>query len=326
MQSGGISGSTVAAVAIILALGYGSASSALAQQAVNPELAARGAWSATATYAKDEIVTARGSAWISLKVGNKNQLPGQTTPSTAVWWRLFARGFNAMGAWSNATTYHPDDIVTHLGQTYRARITHTNKQPPSAANWELLAAKGAVGSQGEQGIQGVQGLQGIQGIQGVQGPKGDAGETGETGLQGPTGPTGASGVVQSSTGSQAGPYQALVAGGAYATVCSVTITTGANAAVLLHGYVGIEHRNESSTGFVTIFRDSTNLAGSANGSLATSSNSAVYVIAAHYPSFIDTPDAGSHTYSLQVRRSSGTGSVAIDDTSACRISAVEARH
>src|SRR5262249_34866499 len=74
-----------------------------AQSIAAPELAAKGVWSASTIYAKDDIVTARGSAWISLKAGNKNKPPGQTAPSTATFWQLFARGFNPLGAWSSAT-------------------------------------------------------------------------------------------------------------------------------------------------------------------------------------------------------------------------------
>ena len=50
--------------------------------AANPELAAKSVWDPAATYAEDDIVTARGPAWISLKPGNKNKVPGQTSPSS----------------------------------------------------------------------------------------------------------------------------------------------------------------------------------------------------------------------------------------------------
>lgn len=185
------------------------------------EIASKGVWNSATTYAKDDIVTARGSAWISLKPGNINQLPGQTAPSTATWWRLFARGFNPTGAWSNSAIYHPDDIVTRLGQTYRAKITHTNKQPPSAANWELLVTKGADGAAGPQGLQGAQGLQGLQGEPGAKGDKGDKGNKGDTGDTGPTGPAGAPGtkqILQSENRNYPQFDEQF-----YSNVCSVTI-------------------------------------------------------------------------------------------------------
>src|SRR5689334_7816521 len=77
------------------------------------------------TYSKDDISTAPGSAWISLHNNNINRVPGQTQPSSANFWQLFARGFNPTGAWSNATKYQPDDLAIFGGQTYRAKLTNT---------------------------------------------------------------------------------------------------------------------------------------------------------------------------------------------------------
>jgi len=141
-------GGLLAAGVAIIVFSYGFAPPLKAQQTaltVSPDLAAKGAWDAGTTYAKDDIVTARGSSWISLRANNLNKVPGQTQPSSAAYWQLFARGFNPTGPWSNVTKYQPDDLVTLSGQTYRAKITNTNKQPTNATNWELLAAKGAPG-------------------------------------------------------------------------------------------------------------------------------------------------------------------------------------
>src|SRR5262249_36833780 len=128
-----------------------------------PELVAAGGWNAATTYAKDDIVVARGSAWISLKAGNTNRVPGQTSPSTAAWWGLVARGFNPTGSWANATKCQPDDLVTRLGQTYRAKVTNTNKPPTDGAYWELLVARGAKGAKGDSGPAGAEGPAGPQG-------------------------------------------------------------------------------------------------------------------------------------------------------------------
>jgi len=130
---------------------------------VTPALAALGVWSASKTYAKDDIVSSRGSAWISLKAGNKNNVPGQTSPSSATWWRLFARGLNPVGAWSPSKKYQPDDLVTSLGATYRAKLTSQNKVPIDTSFWELLASKGDFGPTGAQGPAGPQGPTGPQG-------------------------------------------------------------------------------------------------------------------------------------------------------------------
>jgi hypothetical protein len=155
------------AAAAVIAIAAGTTPKLHAQQAVavsaNPELAAQGEWDETTTYAIDDIVTARGSTWRSKRNNNVNKVPGQTQPSTATSWELFARGFNPAGAWSNAVKYQPDDLVTHNGQTYRAKITNLNKPPTNTNNWELLAAKGANGAPGAQGLQGDQGVQGPPG-------------------------------------------------------------------------------------------------------------------------------------------------------------------
>ena len=138
-------GLLAAASVFALAIAFTSATKAQEAAALSAELAARGAWNDSTTYVIDDIVTSRGSTWRSKRNSNLNKVPGQTQPSTATSWELFARGFNPLGAWSNATKYQPDDLVTHLGQTYRARITNLNKQPTNTTNWELLAAKGAAG-------------------------------------------------------------------------------------------------------------------------------------------------------------------------------------
>src|ERR1041385_2736562 len=145
MQFFGIRTSAVAAIAAIFILGTSISTPAQDAAVADTRLAAKGEWDAGTTYARDDIVTARGSSWISLRNNNLNQLPGQTKPSTAAYWKLFARGFNPSGAWSNVTTYQPDDLVTRSGQTYRAKLTNTNRPPTNTTFWELLAAKGAPG-------------------------------------------------------------------------------------------------------------------------------------------------------------------------------------
>ncbi len=193
----------MAAVASIFVLSYGVIAPAQAQHissvaaAANTELAASGEWDATTIYVADDIVAARGSTWIA-KRNNKGKVPGQTQPSTAADWQLLARGFNPTGAWSNATKYQPDDLVTHNGQTWRAKRTVLSRgaAPAAGVNWELLASKGAQGEagaqgeQGERGPRGLQGAQGPQGPQGIQGIQGSAGATGATGGTGPQGPKG----------------------------------------------------------------------------------------------------------------------------------------
>ena len=169
------------------------AENATAPDAINPDLAAQGAWTATKTYAKDDIVTAHGSAWISLKAANKNHFPGQTSPSTAAWWQVFASGFNPLGAWSTSATYQPNDLVTYQGATWRAKVTNEAKTPAENANWTQFAAKGAMGATGAQGAKGLKGDKGDTGAKGDKGDTGNPGNPGNTGAAGPTGPQGPKG-------------------------------------------------------------------------------------------------------------------------------------
>src|SRR5690349_11163793 len=112
MKSIALCGGAVVAVATVIAFGFATAGQLRAQQAVAADLrlAAKGEWDAGTTYAKDDSVTARGSSWISLRNNNLNKVPGQTQPSSAAHWQLFARGFNPAGAWSSSTKYQPDDL------------------------------------------------------------------------------------------------------------------------------------------------------------------------------------------------------------------------
>src|SRR5688500_14003750 len=107
MKSVGIRGSVVAAIASIFGLSTGVTTPVQAQQtaalAANPELAAKGVWDPATTYVVDDLVTSRGSTWRSKRNNNLNKVPGQTSPSTATYWELFARGFNPTGEWLNST-------------------------------------------------------------------------------------------------------------------------------------------------------------------------------------------------------------------------------
>lgn len=85
-------------------------------------------------------------------------LPG--TNGISVTWR---------GAWSNSLSYLKDDAVNHLGNSYIANISNTNKIPGTDLEWDLWIAKGDRGEQGLKGDRGEQGLRGDRGEQGIQG-------------------------------------------------------------------------------------------------------------------------------------------------------------
>jgi hypothetical protein len=156
-------------------------------------LTPRGEWDPETAYVVDDIVTSRGSTWRA-KRANRNKVPGQTLPTTRNDWEPVAFGLNPTGAWSSNSRYHPGDLVTDDGSTWRAKRTNINRPPVrNTADWELLAAKGYAGPEGPRGPQGQRGETGAQGPQGPQGTQGPLGPQGQRGLQGPLGFTGPQG-------------------------------------------------------------------------------------------------------------------------------------
>lgn len=66
--------------------------------------------------------------------------------------RCGPRGIDPRGAWSTATTYLADDVVTHDGSSWRALRTSKGSTPGRvAADWQIFAAKGDTGAQGAAG-------------------------------------------------------------------------------------------------------------------------------------------------------------------------------
>ncbi|QWV92465.1 hypothetical protein KP004_14815 [Geomonas oryzisoli] len=74
------------------------------------------------------------------------------------------------GAWSSATVYAKDDVVTYGGGSYIALAASTNAQPDLVpASWTVMAQKGATGADGAAGATGPQGPTGATGPQGPTG-------------------------------------------------------------------------------------------------------------------------------------------------------------
>ena len=88
-----------------------------------------------------------------------------------------ARGLSPRGAWSTATPYSTNDLVTYLESTWLARRDNTNKRPIAGADWQLFVAKGAAGSAGLQGSAGAMGTTGPGGaiVEPLSPPSGPAG-------------------------------------------------------------------------------------------------------------------------------------------------------
>ena len=65
-------------------------------------------------------------------------------PPNATYWEVFSTGLKFSGIWTVATVYKLNDVVTHLGQTYRALTAHTSTSNfltdfDTSGNWERLS-------------------------------------------------------------------------------------------------------------------------------------------------------------------------------------------
>jgi hypothetical protein len=116
------------------------------------ELRPRGQWNATVTYQTDDLVLARGSTWRARRT-NLNKVPGSTNPPTGADWQLFAAGLNPLGPWSSTATYHRFDLVNHVGTTWRALRTSTNRVPGAPTSDNHWAEFGSTGPLGQVTVQ-----------------------------------------------------------------------------------------------------------------------------------------------------------------------------
>lgn len=53
-----------------------------------------------------------------------------------------------LGAWNSGTSYEVDDAVENNGSSYICTAAHSNREPPNASYWDLLAEKGDTGAAG----------------------------------------------------------------------------------------------------------------------------------------------------------------------------------
>ena len=92
-------------------------------------------YSASAVYEYNDVVRFGGDVYVY--INSTASTPG-TDPSTTSHWARMVSGLKANGAWSSATSYAINDVVTHGGSAYRAVQATTNNIPPNATYWELL--------------------------------------------------------------------------------------------------------------------------------------------------------------------------------------------
>lgn len=97
-------------------------------------------------------------------------------------------GVGIEGAYSSATNYGLNDVVTWQGSSYYSLTTSNHGNTPSFSPmyWAVLAAAGVgtQGAAGPTGATGPAGLTGPQGLTGASGPQGPTGTQGPRGLPG----------------------------------------------------------------------------------------------------------------------------------------------
>lgn len=129
-----------------------------------PGLTWRGAYAAGTTYAEDDVVSAGGSAWVSLQAANTGHDPA----SSPTWWELLAsKGDQGETGAAGTDGYSvlsgngvPADETGSNGDWYIDRGT-ANLYWKTLNRWSFIIC--LVGPQGEQGEQGEQGAPGEPG-------------------------------------------------------------------------------------------------------------------------------------------------------------------
>lgn len=165
------------------ALATGSFSGAIVAVAgpTGPAPVLRGAWSAAASYAVNDIVGYQGSSFGALRA-NTNSVP-QTNNSNADWTLLALAGAGSGSgisnrfAWAPNTAYVAFDVLTYGGRTYECSVPFTSGAIFDATKLNLWADKGADGAPGTAGATGQTGPVGTAGAVGQTGPAGAAGQS-----------------------------------------------------------------------------------------------------------------------------------------------------
>ena len=151
----------------------------------------KGTWSATGTYAKDDVVGYNGASWFCIvPISNSNGSPDTNSTN---WALLASQG--APGPQGPIGLIGPAGAIGPQGPAGANGATGpVGPQGIPGSN----GATGATGAQGPIGLTGPAGPQGVagnDGAAGATGPQGPIGLTGPAGPQGPAGNNGATGAI-----------------------------------------------------------------------------------------------------------------------------------
>jgi hypothetical protein len=93
-----------------------------------------GNYSSGTSYSVNSVVRHNNSLYVYI---NSSASTGNV-PTNTTYWSLMLQGFNFENAWSAATEYQINDIVTFGPKTYRALSTQTGNDPSNTTYWEVL--------------------------------------------------------------------------------------------------------------------------------------------------------------------------------------------
>lgn len=93
-----------------------------------------GNYSSGTSYSVNSVVRYNNSLYVYI---NSSASTGNV-PTNTTYWSLMLQGFNFETAWSAATEYQINDIVTFGPKTYRALSTQTGNDPSNTTYWEVL--------------------------------------------------------------------------------------------------------------------------------------------------------------------------------------------
>ena len=95
-----------------------------------------GNYSSGTAYSVNSVVRYNNSLYVYI---NASTTTGNV-PTNTTYWSLMLQGFNFENAWSVATEYQINDIVTFGPKTYRALSSQTGNDPSNATYWEILTS------------------------------------------------------------------------------------------------------------------------------------------------------------------------------------------
>ena len=193
-------------------------------------------------------------------------------------------GLDLRGIWNAATTYLPDDLVSHAGSSWRALRRSTGAEPGRApSDWEIFVSKGDTGRQGSAGPAG------------PRGPAGATGPAGPTGATGPAGPIGPAGPEASARMHRARLNYSGQNGPGWwhqQKFCAVTVPTTGNP-VLISANAALEEGTDQIGMKITLVRNDENIMGPGGYLTYLDWDNPMTAL-----TWIDVPPAGTTTYAV----------------------------